>query len=177
MRLVFCEMLAIERWIAKLVATAATRTIRREREPEILRVYNAIEGLRKSSLRPACTVSAAAAVVTFFYKRENELPFDSAQNGFIERKAFARTAHGLLLANATLVSPSSDHFREAQSLWYTYCVKGVKEAYAGFDDYVNAAMILRPHVGQRFEQVVTSHSHLPYILRKVSSNATIHHVE
>jgi hypothetical protein len=49
----------------------------------------------------------------------------------------------------------------------------VKESYAQFEDYIEAAIVLSPPKGFVVTQVLVSHHHLRYLLNKKRSTALI----
>jgi hypothetical protein len=119
-------------------------------------------------MRPACALGSAAEIITSLYKRTDEY-FAGRSFGFSERKALAREA-GLLLADKIeLVAHSADHFRLAQTLWFDPCRDEVKEAYAQFLDYLDAALIMKPPTGHAISHTVLGHPHVKYILGKKRS--------
>lgn len=141
---------------------------------EIERGFEVIDSLSRAGLRPACDVSTAAEVVTDFYKG-GVAPFGEV-NGFPERKALARHVHAEIVRSVALLSPTAEHFRKAVELWYAYCNRDAKEAYAGFSDYVTAALVLQPPIGQEIAGVLIHHPHLHFILRKSGSKAQAHYL-
>ena len=63
--------------------------------------------------------------------------------------------------------------KHAEELWYAYCERGEKAAYAQFADYVDAAMMLDTDT---ISHVVVHHRHIPYILKKADSQVVIHNI-
>lgn len=122
----------------------------------------------------AGTISAASELVTRMYK--GEPPFTGETGGFPIRKSFARETARLLSRELQLLAPLEAHFRKAEQMWYALCQKGIREAYAQFGDYVDAALIMDPPPKLAVSHVAVGHPHVSYILKKSGSRQTIHHL-
>ena len=61
----------------------------------------------------------------------------------------------------------------AELLWWELCDKEVKQSFAQFEDYVEAALILSPPEEFAVTQVLVSHHHLEYLLHRKGSQALI----
>jgi hypothetical protein len=116
-------------------------------------------------LRPLCTVPTAAEILTRVYKRAADW-FRGRTLGFSERKALAREAGSLLADKLELVTHSTDHLELARVLWFDLCRDEVKESYAQFLDYLDAALIMMPPTRHAIPHAVLGHTHIKYILGK-----------
>lgn len=176
-RLLFCDALVLERWVAHRVAERANRQLRKDASLAIQQVSDRLESYRGDGLKLACTVNVAAHLVTSFYKaKEGELPFSGETRRFPIRKSFAREAAQLLRQSVELLAPSAEHFKHAEELWYVLCQKEIKVAYAGFSDYLDAALVMNPPEGTVIPQVALGHHHVSYILKKSRSPQIVHHL-
>ena len=110
------------------------------------------------------TLDAASHIVTTYYK--DEPPFIGETKAFAVRKEFAREAANIITRTVQLLSPTPDHFRRAADRFYALCTRETPQAYAGFDDYVEAAIVLTPPPQTEIRHVVVAHHHLPYILHQ-----------
>lgn len=172
MGLMFCESPIIERWVVHRVARLMDRRLNDHRREEIETAYSYLESLRKDGLKLACTVSGAAHLITSLYKDSQGPPLTGETTGFLFRKSFAREAAQILQRDVKLLAPTLQHFKRAEELWYAYCEKGDKEAYAQFADYVDAAMVLDTDT---ISQAIVHHRHIPYILKKERSRRVVIH--
>lgn len=173
MRLMFCEWRVVERWGLARVARLMDRRLNDHRREEIERAHSHLETLQKDGLKMACTVSGAADLITSLYKDNQGPPLTGETKGFSLRKSFARRVAQILQGDVELLAPTLQHFRHAQELWYAYCERGDKAAYAQFADYVDAAMVLDTDT---ISHVVVHHQHIPYILNKARSKILIRHI-
>ncbi len=128
--------------------------------------------LQATGIKLACTVTAASHIVTKFYKHGP--PFTGDMKQFMLRKSLAREAATALRSSIVLLSPGASHFEMAELLWWELCDKEVKQSFAQFEDYVEAAMVLSPPAPFAVTHVLVSHHHLAYLLTKKRSTALIH---
>jgi hypothetical protein len=154
------------------IAGRLGRSIRSDQQYRVESVSRYLEGLRGDGLKLATTVSGAAELVTQLYK--GELPLSGTVDGFPVRKEWARETASYVYEHVELISPNAEHFRVALALWYTYCQRGIREAYAQFGDYVDSAMIQDPPEERVIQQIAVGHPHIPYILKKCGSTQLIH---
>jgi len=169
----FCEWPVIERWVVHCVAPLVNRRLSNHRRDEIEAAYNRLDAIRKEGFKLACTVSGAAHLITLLYKDKLERSLIGETKGFPFRKSFAREALKTLHGDIQLLAPTPQHFKHAEELWYAYCERGEKAAYAQFADYVDAAMVLD---NDAISDVIVHHQHIPYILNKARSNIQIRHI-
>jgi hypothetical protein len=165
MRLIFCDIPIMQAWMWHGLAARLKRKLTSEAIASSAPAFQHVEYLRGASLKPACTISSAAAVITSLYK--HELPFSGRRDGFMERKSCARTALKVVHNSIELLSPTRQHFLAAEALWFALCVRDDRTAFAGFADYVDAALVSNPPDGYEISHVVVGHAHLPYVLRKI----------
>jgi len=151
----------------------AGRRIREDREVRIQGVCQTLNHLCGQGLQLATTVTAAAELVTMVYKTDP--PFSGETSGFPIRKSLAREMAHALCQEVALLAPSAEHFRRAVELWHAYCQKGIREAFAQFGDYIDAALAMDPPEDRVVSHVAVGHPHIPYILKKSGARQTIHH--
>lgn len=173
-RLVFCEGPVLYSWVAENVARKVLRHIKADQQAGVERVSGVLNGLRSEGLNLATTVSAAANLVTNMYK--GDAPFSGDVGGFPLRKSFARETARILHRDVELLAPNGRHFKRAEELWYAFCQKGMKEAYAQFADYIDAALIMDPPGDVAIPQAILGHRHLWYILSKGGAKTLIRQV-
>lgn len=174
MNLVYCQSAVLEQWLGVWVARLADRTLVEDAAAKYEWTCEYLDDLRQEHERLACTVSCASHLVTRYYKHPP--PFRGDVNAFLVRKELARVAAGTLSRHVVLLSPRTSHFETAKNLFFAHCLKEVKEAFAGFEDYVEAALILDPPEEGLIRNVVVCHAHLPYILRKADWRGTPHYI-
>lgn len=173
MRLLFCDALSLRPWICCQVADRAKHPLESDARAPCQFAYQTLCSLQTQGLRLACTVSTASFLVTDFYK--GEPPLAGGPHGFIKKKSFARIAATLVLESIELLAPSVAHFKMGHELWFAHCEHGKKESYAGFSDYVDAAMILAPPDGHKVPHVIVGqHAHVPYILYREKYTGQVH---
>lgn len=169
-RLIFCDSHVLKRWVYYQVAQGVGRTLKSELKTDIENAFQVLENYRTEGLRIACTVAAASHIVTALYKHDP--PFSGKIDGFLVKKSYAREALGVLRGSVELLAARPDHFKAAEELWLAYCVQGVKAAYAGFADYIDAALIMDESA--LVSHVMVGHAHLKYILEKSRCRVNVH---
>lgn len=169
----FCEWRVVERWVVHRVASVAKHKLNNHQREKVESAYGYLESLRKDGLKMACTVSSAAHLITRLYKNELGAYLDGEATGFPFRKSFAREAAQMLHHDVELLGHTAHHFKRAEELWYAYCERDEKAAYAQFADYVDAAMMLDTDT---ISHAIVDHPHVPYILNKAGSQVVIHYI-
>jgi len=169
-RLIFCDGPVLKRWVDYQVAQGVGRILAADLETDINRAFQVLESFRTKGLKIACTVATASHVVTTLYKQPP--PFSGDISGFPLKKSCARTALGVLRGSVELMAARPEHFKAAEELWFAYCVQGIKEAYAGFADYIDAALIRDESA--MVSHVMVGHGHLKYILEKSRCRVNVH---
>jgi hypothetical protein len=171
-RLAFCDCSVMERWAVQQVASKTKRHCRAELQKAVSRDVQILRDLQAEGIKLACTVTAAAHIVTKFYK--GDPPFTGETKAFNLRKAYAREAAASLLSSVTMISPVQQHFEQAELLWWELCDKEVRESFGQFEDYIEAAWILKPPEKTIVQHVLVSHQHLKYLLNKKRASAVIY---
>jgi len=170
--LAFCDCSVMERWTVHMVAQKTKRRCLDNLSDTVSRDVQILRSLQAAGVKLTCTITAAAHIVTKFYK--GRPAFTGDVEGFPLRKSLARHAAGVLRSSVKLLSPVLSHFELAEGLWLELCDKQVRESYAQFEDYIEAALVLSPPEGTVVTQVLVSHHHLRYLLNKKQSSALIH---
>ena len=165
MRLLFLDREVLFAWGLHLVSEKTSRRLDAQAERNARATVEMVRAYADSGVKPACTVGSAADVVTHLYKNP-ALPFKGDCRGFQVRKSLAREAAKALRDKAILLTPTFDHFVEAERLWLAWCTDQAKESYAQFSDYIDSALILRPPEDHVVSDALLGHEHISYILRK-----------
>ncbi len=95
---------------------------------------------------------------------------------FSKRKVLTREAYKWLLKNVELVEPTVTHLKTAGGWWFAHYREDVHEARAGFEDYIDAALVAEPPRARQIRHVIVDHPHLPYILGKRKMTVTAHYL-
>lgn len=170
-RLIFCDSSTLKDWVDYYVACKLQRVLAEKSKARIETTVQYVRHLQEKGMKISCTAVAACHAITELYK--GDPPFSGATEGFPLKKSFAREAADILRRSVHLLAPGLPHFELATQLWFAYCIKGVKEAWAGFGDYLDAALIICPVEGTVVPHVVVAHVHLKYILEKHDCTATV----
>lgn len=117
-------------------------------------------------------MTSAFNLVTTLYK--GELPLKGEVGGFPIRKSFGQMAAEILHNEVELLSHEVRHFQYARELFLVWCERGVKESYAQFADYADAALIMSPPGGTEVAQAALEHVHIQYILRKCGAQTLVY---
>ena len=136
-------------------------------QEDVERIGSLTDELQAEGLRLAATASDLSQVITRFYKHSP--PFVGDFSAFALRKSVAFEAAKIMTNDIQVLAPRDEHIKQAVELWYTFCDKDNKNAYAGFDDYLDAALILKPGDGHAVRQTLVNHQHLNFILSKLQS--------
>jgi hypothetical protein len=102
--------------------------------------------------------------------------FAAGRLSFNDRKYLALKAFGWIRPNVQLVEASVEHLSNAGRLWIDHYKEELQHQRAGFEDYLDAAVVLRPPARWRVGHVIVDHGHLPYILGKCDHSFNPHYV-
>jgi hypothetical protein len=169
MKLVFLDSEAAFRWVLTALSAKTGRQLNQRSAQATTQANAIIQCYCQSSLKASCTIGTAAEVVTRSFKRPEKF-FEGKWGGMPDKKAFAREAAVILRERAFLLSPSLDHFHNAEQLWLKWCDDQTKESYAQFSDYVDTALVLKSPEPHAITHAVLTHPHVQYVLRKEESS-------
>jgi hypothetical protein len=133
------------------------------------------ESLAASGIRMVARSAAMAHVVTAMMKRSGQWCTEGRIN-FSLRRTLARRTTDWLPRNVQLVEVQPAEFGRASDLWFAHYREELHQQRAGFDDYLDAALILSPMASRRIAHVLIDHNHLPYILGKAGGRVTAHYL-
>jgi hypothetical protein len=98
------------------------------------------------------------------------------QIAFSLRRALTRRALDWVLKHVKVLEAEQQHVEQAGDLWFAHYREELHRERAGFDDYVDAALLLDPPPRMRINHVLVDHNHLPYVLGKCRANVTPHYL-
>ena len=171
--LAFCDGKLLYFWLIQRLAgsSGGRRRVRTEIGDATQPIVDAIEDLRRAGIKIATTLADAGDILTRLYKRES--PFVGDSSTFLVRKSLAYEVGRSLSDLVILLSPQDVHFQTAFALWYELCEKDNKDSFAGFSDYLDAALILSPAEKDVVRHVLVDHKHLQFILNKRRTSAIV----
>jgi len=123
----------------------------------------------------AARSGAIAHVVTAMMKKSGRWCAEGSIN-FSLRKQLARRSLDWVFRYVELVEVSPSHIERASELWFAYYREELHQQRAGFDDYVDAALVMAPPADPPFAHVLVDHNHLPYVLGKSGRSVTPHYL-
>ncbi|HEY3245504.1 MAG TPA: hypothetical protein VGM03_19345 [Phycisphaerae bacterium] len=109
--------------------------------------------------------SAAAHVVTAFMKASGAWT-TAGHAPLLRRKALAREGLVWLRERVELLDPTPEHFALASEWFFALYREDAQEERAGFDDYLDAALISSPPAHLLIRHVIIDHSHLERLCGK-----------